>query len=487
MTAQPEPQQPFDPKPITKENAAQRLPPNSVDTEEALLCSLLSGCDVRAALLEGLKPEHFFVTRNGWIFDAVCELHRRDDGDEIDTITVQERLKERGQYDEAGGFEYIIYLCNIPALGYTVRAYARTVLEKATRRLMLQKASELAAMAYDETTESGVQIDRHEHGLKSIKPFDPNREFVLGRDSHGLHIKVLETQASERAWHAVPWAAMAERLPVIMDGDLIVVVGPEGSGKSALLMNWAEFEARNANETVYIPTEMNRKTVFDRRAVANRKTLPFSRLQKPEDMTDHDWSELVNSGLELGKTTLDHLNYWFAGTVEESKLFAGMQRLADDYGTKTFVIDYLNDVVPEQQRGQNEASAWRNLLARFEEFNRKNSTVILTAAQLNQQGNAYQIGRALRQKAMLFLRLRPELLDKELAFRVEDVPYKYLPGDFNPKVRIGIEKYRGGGRGSFELFFVGPRYLWTDVPDGFDNGSDDPPEETAPVWRGAKE
>jgi replicative DNA helicase len=488
MSAHPEHAQTFDPKPISKQDLSDRLPPHSKENEEALLCSLVSGCDVRAALLEGLRPEHFYFTRNGWLYEAICELFDRDNTTDIDTIMVEERMRERGQFDEAGGFEYLTYLTMVPNIGYTVRSYAKTIRQKALRRAMLNKASELATMAYDESTDPGVQLDRHEHGIKAIKPFDPNREFVLGEDSHHIHTTMLQEQSQRQVWHAVPWLAMADRAPVVMDGDLVVIVGPEGAGKSAMLMNWAEFEARNGNKTVYVPTEMNRKTVFDRRVVSNRKLIPFKRLQKPEELTDHDWLELELSGDELGSTTLPNLHYWFVGTVDETRLFGGMQRLVDDYGMRTFVIDYLNDVAPDKERGQNEASAWRKLLARFEEFNRQNSAVVITAAQLNQQGQAYQIGRALRQKSMLFLKLKPTELDHIIEFEYEDIPYQYLPGDYNPKMRIAVEKYRGGGRGVFELLFVGPRYLWVDVPLEFDDGCDDPGAyDTMTGGRGAKD
>ena len=151
-----------------------------------------------------------------------------------------------------------------------------------------------------------------------------------------------------------------------------------------------------------------------------------------------------------------------------------MQRLVDDFGVRTFVLDYLNDIIPEVERGQNEASAWRNLLARLEEFNRENNTVIITAVQLNKEGNAYQIGRALQQKAMMLLKLVPKPLEHVLHFEYDGVDYQYVPGDFSPRVRVKVEKYRGGGRGSFELLFVGPRYLWVDMPPGFDDGKDDP-------------
>ncbi|MHC4646800.1 MAG: hypothetical protein ACYTBJ_14980, partial [Planctomycetota bacterium] len=140
--------------------------------------------------------------------------------------------------------------------------------------------------------------------------------------------------------------------------------------------------------------------------------------------------------------------------------------LVDTYGTKSFFIDYLNDIEIERPKGSNEAAGWRNFMARLEAFNNLNHTVTVTAAQLNKDGEAYQIGRALRQKAMLYLKIKPDELKEEYPFRFDETSYKYLPGDFSPIMTIAVEKYRGGGRGLLDLLFVGPRYLWADVPEG---------------------
>ena len=471
------PVQKFEPKPLPRppERPAP-LAPHSIDTEEFLLGALLIGHDPAGARLEQLTAADFFLTQHSWIYQAVLDLD--DQGVEADVISVQALLEQRGQLQQlskAGqtGFLVLAWFASFRASGMQVRAYAKIIREKAVRRRGLDQASELARAMFDETTEAGIQIDRHLRAIEKIRPFNPNAAFVRGADSADLHETMLHQETQRQAWHALPWLALGERAPVTMDGDLIVVVGPEGSGKSALLMNWAEYEARQGCKTVYIHTEMNKKQVFDRRLVANHRSVPFATLQKPETLTDDQWKSLVNTGIDMD-SWLKHLDYWHAGLIEESKLFAVMQRLCDDFGTRLFVLDYLNDVIPERERGSNNAITWRNLLARLEAFNNRNHTRVVTAAQVNNEGNAYMVGKALRQKAALFIKIKPEALDHPFDFQFDGIPYRYLPGDFKPVMTLAVEKYRGGGRGTVQLLFVGPRYLWVDVPVGFDDGSDDP-------------
>lgn len=467
-----------------REQAAPHFP-FDLELERDLLAGLIGGIDIEPVILERLKPIDFWDKRHEALFDALLELHAQDV--EITNITVRARMEQRGQVDLVDGGLYITDLLARPAVSFQVRGTAILIRDKAERRRYLASLGEAAKLAHDESQPFDIQYDRAEHLLGQCRPFNPNKEFVFGANSTDTHETMLKEQAQAGGWLPMPWMALAERAPVINQGDLVVIVGPEGSGKSAKLMNWAEFYAgEHQVKTVYIHTEMNKSRVFNRRLAANSK-VPYTRLVKPEELGEGDWKMIVQAGVEMEQGMLQYLNYWHPETVDEDHLFGIMQRMVDDHGTRVFVLDYLNDVVPEKIRGQNEASAWQRLLARMEAFNNKNDTVIVTAAQLNRDGGAYQIGRALKQKAALYIKLEPEQLEHELIFEYDGLTYQYVPGDFKPAVRCRVEKFRDGGRGVYELLFVGPRFLWVDVPVGFDDGRDDPGAYDDSVFRGSKD
>jgi replicative DNA helicase len=447
------------------------MPPCSIEAEEGLIRDLFSGSEIEVAVSEGLKASDFYITQNGWVYQAMVDIHTA--GQELTFIMVCERLKQVGQLEQLSrdGITGEFALASL-AKAYTlydtsktVRSYAQIIKDKALRRTALAQASLLAQAAYDESTALHIHLSRHERAMTALKPVDLNQEFVFGSKAQTIYDDMLAELARGQHWYPMPWDSLAERVPCVVDGDLIVVVGPEGSGKSALLLNWAQFNGTQNIRTVYIHTEMNRKAVFDRHVLATSKAISNRHLQKPEELTDAEWSALYQE--DMLKSWSPALDFWHCGLVEESKLFATMQRMVDDFGTKWFIIDYLNDVVPDRDPGGNSANGWRNFLARCENFNNKNHTVILTAAQLNDQGNAYMIGKALRQKAMLFLRLKPDVLEYEHSFEYDGVPYQYVPGDYHPVIPMHVEKYRSGGRGVVPLLFVGPRYLWVDQPKEF--------------------
>ena len=491
----------FKPQPI-RAPRTEPLPPNATDCEETLLGNLFSGGDIRVVLAEGLTAQDFFIVKHGWIFAAIVDLFEQGafealspdlfpDALDIDPVAVADLLDKRGQlaqitHDDEAGLMVLIHLATFRASPYplAVRSLAQRIKRMAVRRRVLDTLSRLAtAVTQELDTDETLLIERGQRDLDKIKPFDPNKTFIRGEHSDLTHAEMWRYQAARQCWHPVPWSGLSDRCPVTTDGELIVIAGPEGSGKSALLMNWAEFEAQQGVQTVYIHTEMNKEQVFNRRQVANSKTIPMAALMKPETLTDAQWTALTQTGVEMS-SWLPCLDYWHAGLCDEAHLFAVMQRMIDDFGTRLFVLDYLNDIVPDRGRSDNGAEVWRNLLARLESFCNRNGARIITAAQLNNEGNAYMIGKALRHKAALFLKIKPDVLEHPFDFEYDGIPYRYLPGDHKPVVTIAIEKYRTGGRGVARLLYVGARFLWVDVPAGFDDGSEDP---GAYVGRGAKD
>lgn len=490
--------QPFTPqplKPTASDADATRLLPHNFDAEEALLGALLNGGRVSVCQSEELTPDDFYIVQHGWIYAAMCAVKPdAEDGLVLSVEGVAALLTEQNQLAQIvksgeTGYLALRWLQTFRGgeLFPAVRGLARTIRADAVRRRGIQALSQVAQELWSGKDDPTLVIDRGLRTLEQVKPFNVNAEFVRGALSSTLHETILGDQAQRQVWHAVPWTALADRAPVTVDGDLIVVAGPAGSGKSALLAGWAEFEAQQGNQAAYVHTEMTKSDVFNRRLVKNSKVVSWAALQKPGDLTDPQWTAIVEAGAQL-ETWLPRLDYWHAGQPSESRLFTVMQRMVDDFGTRCFVLDYLNDVIPDlKRRDSNGAETWRNLLARLELFNNRNGTRIITGVQINREGNAYMIGEALRHKATLYLTIKPQVLKNDFPFEFDGVPYRYFAGDKSPLVPVTIEKYRAGGWGTFKLLYVGPRFLWADVPTNFDDGSDDPGAYEDRVYRGAKE
>ena len=67
-----------------------RVPPHSQDAEKSVLGSILLDRDAVVAVVEFLKPEHFYEDKHQQIFSAVVDLYQTREP--VDIVTVSQKL-----------------------------------------------------------------------------------------------------------------------------------------------------------------------------------------------------------------------------------------------------------------------------------------------------------------------------------------------------------------------------------------------------------
>ncbi|MCK5922810.1 MAG: replicative DNA helicase, partial [Methylococcales bacterium] len=135
-----------------------RLPPHSLEAEEATLGSLLIDPDALYEVANFLKPEAFYREQNRWIFEAILSLHDRREP--LDFITLTEELRKQDRLEELGGEAYLIDLLNVVPTAVNAASYAHIVESHHIRRNLLSAAGSIANLAYDEQEAIDVIIDR---------------------------------------------------------------------------------------------------------------------------------------------------------------------------------------------------------------------------------------------------------------------------------------------------------------------------------------
>src|SRR4051812_38717206 len=90
-----------------------RIPPQNMEAEQAVLGSMLIERAALEKAAEILKPEDFYRDVHRHIFEAMLALAARDEP--ADLITLQDELTSRGQFEAAGGFLYLQNLMDAPS------------------------------------------------------------------------------------------------------------------------------------------------------------------------------------------------------------------------------------------------------------------------------------------------------------------------------------------------------------------------------------
>src|SRR5579859_4150230 len=94
--------------PVHGASGIDRIPPNNLEAEMAVLGSILVDREMMATVSEILSPGDFYAHVHETIYQALAQLYDR--GEPLDKITVAEELRNRGVLERVGGLAYLTSL-----------------------------------------------------------------------------------------------------------------------------------------------------------------------------------------------------------------------------------------------------------------------------------------------------------------------------------------------------------------------------------------
>ena len=131
------------------EAAMKRIPPHSIEAEQAVLGAMLMNKDAVMVASEIITGEDFYQTAYGIIFDSVVDLFK--EGKPVDLITLQEQLKAKNVPPEISSMEFVKDLLEGTQTSANVKYYAEIVRDKAVLRKLIRINEETANTCYLES------------------------------------------------------------------------------------------------------------------------------------------------------------------------------------------------------------------------------------------------------------------------------------------------------------------------------------------------
>lgn len=210
----------------------ERLPPHSIEAEEAVLGSLLIDPDAILDVASFLNPTSFSREKNRWVYEAMRDLH--EEREPIDFITLSEMLRQRGQLEPIGGEAFLIGLLNVVPTSINAESYARLVESAALRRNLIKAASKIADLAYDEAEDISIVIDRAEQTLFSVSEGRNARDLKSVRDIADEYLdRIQELHARGEEMIGIPtgFTDIDKMLGGLNKSDLLIIAARPGMGK----------------------------------------------------------------------------------------------------------------------------------------------------------------------------------------------------------------------------------------------------------------
>jgi len=125
-----------------------RQMPNSIDTERALLGTMLVyEKSTRIAVEEGLRVQDFYLDAHRKIFSVIEVLYK--EGRMIDVMTVTSKLNDLQQLNQVGGMDYILQLSDSSVTSASTKHYVEILQEKTYLRNLIETAEEIVQDSFD--------------------------------------------------------------------------------------------------------------------------------------------------------------------------------------------------------------------------------------------------------------------------------------------------------------------------------------------------
>lgn len=320
------------------EETIKRIPPNSIEAEQSVIGSMIMDRDAIGIALENIDADDFYQPDLKAIFEAIIELYQHNQP--VDLVTLQAKLKDLGQLEMIGGFNYLSKLAiSVPTSAH-IENYAQIVKEKSILRNLIKAGQEIIADGFDgnETLE-GI-LNGAEEKIFNIIQGRKTGEFTGISEivSNSLDL-ISEAYLNKGQVTGIPTglADLDHKTAGLQPSDLILVAARPSMGKSALAINIAQHAAVKERKSVAIFSLEMSKEQLARRMLCTQGLVDAQKV-RIGDLTEEEWLNLIDASTIVGQSPI-FIDDTPGLSVNEVR--AKCRKLKLEKGLDLIVIDYL--------------------------------------------------------------------------------------------------------------------------------------------------
>ena len=321
--------------------AALRVPPHSVEAEQAVLGGVLLDNGAWDRIADVLAGTHFYRGDHRAVFNAVAALC--EEGRPCDAVTVAERLDRDGQLDSSGGLAYLAELAENTPSAANIVAYAEIVRERAVLRELIRTSTEIADAAFRPEGRAALDLlDDAERRIFELaeRGGAAQRESVAIRDvlvSVMERIDELSRRDSPITGVPTGFEDLDRKTAGLQYGDLVIVAGRPSMGKTSFTMNIVEMAAIRAELPVIVFSMEMPAEQLTMRMLSSLGRIDQQKVRTGK-LDDDDWPRLTSQLALLNDTKIFIVD---EPALTPTELRARCRRLKREHGLGLVVIDYL--------------------------------------------------------------------------------------------------------------------------------------------------
>ena len=316
----------------------KRVLPHSIEAEQFVVGAMLMDREAIVAASEIICGEDFYQVTYGVIFDTIIELF--NEGKPVDLVTLQERLKEKDVPPEVSSLEFVRDLITAVPTSANIKYYAEIVAEKATFRKLIKLNEEIANTCYLAKEPLEAVLEQTEKQVfelvqkRNTGDFVPIQQVVLNTLE-----RIEKASKNKGTVTGIPtgFIDLDYKLSGLQPSDLILLAARPSMGKTAFVLNLAQYMAFKVNKTVAIfSLEMSKEQLVNRLFALESQV--DSQALRTGNLKDSDWEKLIESAGTIGKSNLIIDD---TPGISISELRSKCRKYKLEHNLSVIIIDYL--------------------------------------------------------------------------------------------------------------------------------------------------
>lgn len=409
---------------------------HNLEAERSVLSALLFDGKAIAEIADILEPRDFFREDHVHIYEAVLFLFKQ--GIPVDSIMLIDYLQSVKKLELAGGPTRISEIAQAAWSSASIKHYAKVVRDKAILRRTIS-ALQLQLQLSKEAPENSEEFlrqtiecigkaaaignqDSMSASDAAVKALQEIKDLNEGRYFAGIRTHLADLDACTRGG--------------FRPGQMIILAGRPGSGKSALSLQWALSIGGTDKSVAFFSLEMSQEEL-NQRAISVLAGVSSSQF-RAKGLTDYDMDKVTDAAKDFGSK---QITFDCNPRLNAHSLLAKAQRLRMDHKCDMIMVDYLQLMMGERKRGDNREQEIAALSHEMKLLARRLEIPVMMLCQLNRGPEERTDGR-------------PKLSDLRESGSIEqdaDIvmsiykPWIYSPTQFEENYsRLEVLKNRGG-------------------------------------------
>ncbi|UHA75391.1 replicative DNA helicase [Paenibacillus sp. 481] len=427
---------------------ADRIPPQNMEAEQAVLGAILLQSEAMITAMERVQSVDFYNPAHQMIYEAMIELG--EENQPIDLVTLTAKLQDKKQLEDIGGVSYLTKLANAVPTAANVDYYAEIIEEKSMMRRLINTATQIVSEGYAGGEDVAGMLSDAERRILEISNRRSSSGFIAIKDvlmEVYERVEFLNTQKGGTTGIPSGFPDLDKMTAGFQRNDLIIVAARPSVGKTAFALNVAQNVGVRAKETVAIFSLEMSAAQLVQRMICAESNVDATRLRTGQ-LEDDDWEKLTMSIAALSEAEV-YIDDTPGVTVADIR--AKCRRLKKERGLGMILIDYLQLIHGRGKAGENRQQEVSEISRTLKQIARELEVPVIALSQLSR-------GVEQRQDK------RPMMSDLRESGSIEQdadiVAFLYRDDYYNQDtekkniIEIIIAKQRNGPVGTVELVFL---------------------------------